>query len=141
MARLPLRRVGFACRRDLRQAAADRRRLLYPVINQAPIVVRKETYDLSSQTMSSILAIVIYLAMIVVDSVVDAMMFYTCVDLSRSCVDLSKSIYNLLVIVMIYLWIKSKLKVLIYLTIQKTEASAIHWRALQEVASKNHAMA
>ena len=107
--------MGFARRRDLRQAAADRRRLLYPVINQALVVVRKETYDLSSQTISSILAIVIYLAMIVVDSMVDVMMFYTCVDLSRSCVDLSKSIYNLLVIVMIYLWIKSKLKVLIYL--------------------------
>ena len=69
--------------------------------------------------MSSILGFVICSVMILVSSMVDVLLMYACVDLSRSCVDLSNLICYQSFIFVIYHWIKIKLKVLIFPTIQK----------------------
>ena len=109
-ARLPLRRVGATRRREQRRAA-DRRQLLYPT----PIV-KKETYDLLSQIMFSILAIMICCSLIVLDSMVQSVFSLVIIDLCRSSIDISSLICYLSIIFMIYSWIKIKLKVLIYST-------------------------
>ncbi|KAK3130497.1 hypothetical protein QOZ80_6BG0494210 [Eleusine coracana subsp. coracana] len=70
--------------------------------------------------MSFILVFVIYLSMMDVASIINAMLLSGLIDLSRSCVDLSSLSCNLLIMLMIYFWINIKLKVLIYPTIQKS---------------------
>ena len=83
-------------------------------------IIKKEMYDLLSQIMSSILAIMICCSLIILDSMVESVLLLVVIDLCRSTVDLSSLICYLSIIFMIYFWIKIKLKVLIYPTIQKT---------------------
>jgi hypothetical protein len=66
--------------------------------------------------MSYILNMLICVYMILLDN----LLFITVIDLSRTCDSTVILIYNALVMFMIYPWIKIKLKVLIFPTIQKT---------------------
>jgi hypothetical protein len=54
------------------------------------------------------------------DNLLQCLLFIAIIDLSRTCDSTASLIYNALLIFMIYSWIKIKLKVLIFLTIQKT---------------------
>jgi hypothetical protein len=64
--------------------------------------------------MFSILYIMLYSSLIVMDGMVDVVILSVMIEPSRSCVNLSNLICNLLIIFMIYLWIKLNLKMLIY---------------------------
>jgi hypothetical protein len=55
--------------------------------------------------------------MILLDNLLQCLLFITMIDLSRTCGTAATLIYNALVIFMIYPWIKIKLKVLIFRTI------------------------
>jgi hypothetical protein len=68
--------------------------------------------------MSYILNILICVGMILLDSLVQCFLFIIMIDLSSTFDNTVVLICNLLFI--IYFWIKIKLKVLIFLTIQKT---------------------
>jgi hypothetical protein len=57
--------------------------------------------------------------MILLDNLLQCLLFITMIDLSRTCYTTAILIHNLLVMFMISPWIKTKLKVLIFLTIQK----------------------
>jgi hypothetical protein len=57
--------------------------------------------------------------MILLDNLLQCLLFIGMIDLSRTCGTAATLIYNALVMFMIYPWIKIKLKVLIYPTIQK----------------------
>jgi hypothetical protein len=61
----------------------------------------------------------IYVGMILLDNLLRCLLFIAVIDLSRTCDSIATLIYNALVMFMIYSWIKIKLKVLIYPTIQK----------------------
>ena len=64
--------------------------------------------------MSYILSIVIYLGMILLDSLLQSLTLFHMIHLSRSWIDMFDLICNLVVVFMIYFCIKLKLKVLIY---------------------------
>jgi hypothetical protein len=70
--------------------------------------------------MSYILNMLICVYMILLDNLLQYLLFITVIDLSRTCDSTVILIYNALVMFMIYPWIKIKLKVLIFPTIQKT---------------------
>jgi hypothetical protein len=87
-----------------------------------PIVVIKKsqvTYDFSSQIMSYLLHMLTHVGMILIDNLLQYLLFITMIDLSRTCDSTATIICNALVMFMIYPWIKIKLKVLIFPTIQK----------------------
>jgi hypothetical protein len=87
-----------------------------------PIVVIKEsqaTYGFSSQIMSYLLHMLIHVGMILIDNLLQCLLFITMIDLSRTFDSTATIICNALVMFMIYPWIKIKLKVLIFSTIQK----------------------
>ncbi len=56
---------------------------------------------------------------ILLDNPLQYLLFITVIDLSRTCDSFASLIYNALVMFMIYSWIKIKLKVLLFLTIQQ----------------------
>jgi hypothetical protein len=70
--------------------------------------------------MSYILNMFIYVCMILLDNLLQYLLFITMIDLSRTCGSTTSLICNALLMFMIYSWIKIKLKVLIFPTIQKT---------------------
>jgi hypothetical protein len=102
MAHLPLHRTcteGHRLQHELRHA--DRR--LHPnVIVKEPQV----TYSFSSQIISYILDMFICIGMILLDNLLQCLMFIAVIDLSRTCDTTAILIYNALVMFMIYPWIK-----------------------------------
>jgi hypothetical protein len=85
-----------------------------------PIVIVMElqvTYIFSSKIMSYILNMLICLCMILLDNMLQYLLFITMIDLSRTCDSTASLICNALVMFMIYPLIKIKLKVLIFTTI------------------------
>jgi hypothetical protein len=112
---LPLRQLcieGCHLQCELRQA--DHR--LHPVI-----IVREPqvTYGSCSQIMSYMFNMLICVGMIFLDNLPQCFMFIAMIDLSRTCGIAASLIYYAMVIFMIYHWIKIKLKVLIFSTMQK----------------------
>jgi hypothetical protein len=86
------------------------------------IVVIKEPqvmYGFSFQIMSYLLHMLICIGMILLNNLLQCLLFIAMIDLSRTCDSTASLFYNALVIFMIYPWIKIKLKVLIFPTIQK----------------------
>jgi hypothetical protein len=69
--------------------------------------------------MSYIFNMLIYVAMILLDSLMQCLLFIAMIDLSRTCGTAASLICYALVMFMIYPWIKIKLKVLIFPIIQK----------------------
>jgi hypothetical protein len=69
--------------------------------------------------MSYIFNMLICVGMILLDNLLQYLLFIAMIDLSRTCGTATNLIYYALVIFMIYSWIKIKLKMLIYLSIQK----------------------
>jgi hypothetical protein len=61
----------------------------------------------------------IHVGMILIDNLLQCLLFITMIDLSRTFDSTATIICNALVMFMIYPWIKIKLKVLIFSTIQK----------------------
>jgi hypothetical protein len=61
----------------------------------------------------------ICVGMILLDNLLQCLLFITVIDLSRTCDNTAILICNTLAMFMIYSWIKIKLKVLIFPTIQK----------------------
>jgi hypothetical protein len=59
----------------------------------------------------------ICIGIILLDNLLQCLLFIAMIDLSRTCGSITSLICNLLVMFMIYPWIKIKLKVLIFLTI------------------------
>jgi hypothetical protein len=112
---LPLRwshAEGHRLQRELRQA--DRR--LHPVV----IVKEPQvTYDFCSQIMHYIFNMLICVCISLLDNLLQYLLFIAMIDLSRTCDTATSLICYALVIFMIYSWIKIKLKMLIYLSIQK----------------------
>jgi hypothetical protein len=70
--------------------------------------------------MSYILNMLICLCVILLDNMLQYLLFITMIDLSRTCDSTASLICNALVMFMIYPLIKIKLKVLIFSTIQKS---------------------
>jgi hypothetical protein len=66
--------------------------------------------------MSYILNMLIYVDMIFLDNLLQYLLFIAVIDLSRSCDSIATLIRNALVVIMIYSWIKIKLKELIFPT-------------------------
>jgi hypothetical protein len=84
-----------------------------------PIVVIKELqvmYGSCSQIMSFIFNMLICVGTILLDNLLQYLLFIVVIDLSKTCDGIATLIYNALVMFMIYSWIKIKLKVLIYPT-------------------------
>lgn len=92
-ARIPSCRVNHSHRYLLHDSASES-----PSLHDD----HQETCILSSQSMSSILIIVICLCMIVVDSMIDAMIYSGMIDLSRSYERLSSLFSNLFIMFVIY---------------------------------------
>jgi hypothetical protein len=87
-----------------------------------PIVVVKEpqvTYGFYYQIMSYILNMFICVDMILLDNLLQYLLFITIIDISRTCGSTASLICIALVMFIIYHWIKIKLKVLIFSTFQK----------------------
>jgi hypothetical protein len=87
-----------------------------------PIIIVKEphvTYGFSSQIMSYILNMFICVGMILLDNLLQCLVFIPMIDLSRTSGSTASLNCNALLMFMIYSWIKIKLKVLIFPTIQK----------------------
>jgi hypothetical protein len=110
MTHLPLHRTCVESHRLQRELHQTERHL-------CPIVVVKEpqvTYSFSSQIMSYILNKLIYVDIILLDNMLQCLLFIAVIDLSSTCDSIAILIYNALVIFMIYPCIKIKLKVLIF---------------------------
>jgi hypothetical protein len=109
-AHLPLHRTrveGRCLQRKLRQAEC----------RLHPIIIIKESqvmYDFSSQIMSYILNMLIYVGIILLDNLFQCLLFITMIDLSRTYDSIAILTYNALVMFMIYPWIKIKLKMLLF---------------------------
>jgi hypothetical protein len=71
-------------------------------------------YGFSSQIMSYIFNMLIYVGMILLDNLLQCFLFIAMIDLSRTCSSTATLISNALLMFMIYPWIKMKLKVLIF---------------------------
>jgi hypothetical protein len=69
--------------------------------------------------MSYILSMLICVGMILLDNLLQYLLFNAMIDLSRTCRTVASLIYYALVMFMIYPWIKIKLKMLFFPTIQK----------------------
>jgi hypothetical protein len=74
-------------------------------------------YSSCSQIMSYTFNMFIYICMILLDNLLQCLLFIAVIDLSRTCDSIATLIYNALVMFMLYSWIKIKLKVPIYPTI------------------------
>jgi hypothetical protein len=101
---------GRRLQRELRQAER----------HLQPIVVIKEpqvTYGSCSQIMSYIFHILIYVGMILLDSLMQFLLFIAMINLSRIYGTTTSLICYALVIFIIYPWMKIKLKVLIFPTV------------------------
>jgi hypothetical protein len=59
-------------------------------------------YDFSSQIISYILTMLIYVGMILLDNLLQYLLFIAIIDLSRTCGDTANLIYNVLLMLMIY---------------------------------------
>jgi hypothetical protein len=111
-AHLPLRRTcveGHRLQHELRQADC----------HLHPIVIVKEsqvTYGSFSQSMSYILNMLICVGIILLDNLLQYLLFIVVIDLSITCDSLATLIYNALVMFMSYSLIKIKLKLLIFPT-------------------------
>jgi hypothetical protein len=98
MARLPLRRT----RAEGRHLQCELRQVEH---HPHSIVITKEpqvTYDFSSQIMSYILSMLICIGIILLDNLLQCLLFIIVVDLSRTCDSTVILIYNALVMFMIY---------------------------------------
>jgi hypothetical protein len=69
--------------------------------------------------MSYILNMLICVGMILLDNLLQCLLFFAMINLSRTCDSFASLIYNALLMFMIYSWIEIKFKVLIFRTIQK----------------------
>jgi hypothetical protein len=101
---------GRRLQRELRQAER----------HLQPIVVIKEpqvTYGSCSQIMSYIFHILIYVGMILLDNLMQYLLFIAMINLSRIYGTTTSLICYALVIFIIYPWMKIKLKVLIFSTV------------------------
>jgi hypothetical protein len=104
----------------LRQMRAESHHLqceLLQADHHLDLIVVKEpqvTYGSCSQIMSYILNMLICASMILLDNLLQCLLFIAKIDLSRTCSTADTLIYNALVMFMIYPWIKSKLKMLIF---------------------------
>jgi hypothetical protein len=76
-------------------------------------------YDSYSQIMSYIFNMLIYVCMILLDNLLHCLLFIAMIDLSRTYGTAASLICYALFMFMIYSWIKIRLKVLIFSTIQK----------------------
>jgi hypothetical protein len=88
-----------------------------------PIFVIKEpqvTYGSCSQIMSYTFNMLIFIGMISIDNLLQCLLLIIMIGLSKTCDIFATLICNALIMFVIYSWIKIKLKVLIYPTIQKT---------------------
>jgi hypothetical protein len=115
MTRLPLHRTRTESSRlqhKLRQADCR----CHPIIIIEELHV---TYGFSSQNMSYILNMFICVGMIFLDNLLQCLLFIAIIDLSRTCGSTASLICTVLVMFIIYPWIKIKLKVLIFPTFQK----------------------
>jgi hypothetical protein len=74
------------------------------------------TYVLNSRIMSYILNMLIYVGMILLDNLLQCFLFIVVIDLSSNFDNTVVLICNSLFMFMIYLWIKIKLKVLLFPT-------------------------
>jgi hypothetical protein len=91
-----------------------------PIRPQDQTTTNKEaTYVFYSPIMSYILSILICIWMIFLDNLVQCLLFVDMIDMSRSCDSSTDLIYYASIMFMIYSWIKIKLKMLIFPTIQK----------------------
>jgi hypothetical protein len=83
------------------------------------IVIIKEpqvTYGFSSQIMSYLLNMLICVGIILLNNLLQYVLFIAMIDLYRTCDSTATLFCNTLVMSMIYPWIKIKLKVLIFIT-------------------------
>jgi hypothetical protein len=115
MARLPLRRTCTEGRRLQHKLHQVKRRLQLVIVVMEPNI----TYGFSTQIMSYVLNMLIFVGMILLDNLLQCLLFIAMTDLSRTCDSTASLICYALVMFIIYSWIKIKLKVLIYPTIQK----------------------
>jgi hypothetical protein len=74
-------------------------------------------YDSCSQIMSYIFNMLICVCMILLDNLLQYLLFIAMIDLSRTCGTVASLICYTLVMFMIYPWINIKLKVLIFPTL------------------------
>jgi hypothetical protein len=74
-------------------------------------------YDFSSQIISYILNMLIFVCMILLGNLLQYLLFIIVIDLFRTCDSTAILIYNALIMFINYPWIKIKLKVLIFPTI------------------------
>jgi hypothetical protein len=79
--------------------------------------------------MSYIFNMLICVGMILLNNLLQYLLFIAMIDLSKTCGTAISLICYALVIFMIYSWIKIKLKVLIYLSIQKLYCSHFSFMA------------
>jgi hypothetical protein len=112
---LPFRRSRAEGRHLQRKLCQAHRRLHSVIVIMEPQV----TYDSCSQIMSYIFNMLICVCMILLDNVVQCLLFIAMIDLSRTYGTAASLICYASVMFMIYPWIKIKLKMLIFLTIQK----------------------
>jgi hypothetical protein len=104
--RLPLRRLraeGHRLQRELRQA--DHRLHLVVIVKEPQV-----TYGFYSQIMYYIFNMLICVDMLLLDNLLQCLMFIVMIDLSRTCGTVASLICYALVMFMIYHWIKIKLK-------------------------------
>jgi hypothetical protein len=104
-----MRVMGHCLQRKLRQA--DHHLHLIVLVREPQV-----TYGFSSQMMSYILNMLIDIDMILLDNLLQYLLFIAMIDLSRTCGSTASLICNALLMFMIYSWIKIKLKVLIFPT-------------------------
>jgi hypothetical protein len=76
-------------------------------------------YSFSSQILSYLLNMLICVGMLLLDNLLHCFLLIDVIDLYRTCDSTAILIYNALIMFIIYPWIKIKLKVLIFSTIQK----------------------
>jgi hypothetical protein len=103
-----------------------------------PIVVVKEpqvTYGFFSQIMS--LDMLIYVGIILLVNILQWLLFIAVIDLSRTCDNIASLICNVLLMFMIYFWIKIKLKLLIFSRGQpsRSDSTRIIAKALEDSIS------
>jgi hypothetical protein len=111
MARLPLRQTcadGHHLQHELHQA--DRH--LHLIIVR--FLLSKLCPVSSLEIMSYILDMLINVGMILLDNLLQCLLFIVMINLFRTCDSIASLICNALVMFMIYPWIKIKLKVLIF---------------------------
>jgi hypothetical protein len=112
---LPLRRMHVESHR-LQRELCQADHCLHPIII---IIELQVTYSFSPKIMSYLLDMLICVGMVLLDNLLQCLLFIAMIDLSRTCDSTATLICNALIMFMIYPWIKIKLKVLLFRTIQK----------------------